>query len=259
MGQCSSGPSTLVRVTVTSGTRSVDLVLPGAVPVAELVPEMARCVGLLDPAGVHAGHRLVTAGGRELAREAGLLGQGVEDGGLLTVVPGLHPEPPHAYDDLVEAMADVVERDLWHWTPESGRAATVGAAGVLVSLGAGALVLQRGSATAAAAAGTVALLLLVGGVVLSRARHRPRAAVVVASLGSAYAALAGLLLVGVWALPAMPVVGAGAGALVAGLVSAVALGEGRALLLAPTVVGAVLLTTCLVAQAVSVDPAVALT
>ena len=33
--------SGLVRVTVASGTRRVDLVLPGAVPVAELVPELA--------------------------------------------------------------------------------------------------------------------------------------------------------------------------------------------------------------------------
>ncbi|MFC6345025.1 EsaB/YukD family protein [Nocardioides hankookensis] len=41
--------SGLVRVTVASGTRRVDLVLPGAVPVAELVRELARSVGLLDP------------------------------------------------------------------------------------------------------------------------------------------------------------------------------------------------------------------
>ena len=53
MSQAPVGTSGLVRVTVTSGTRRVDLVLPGAVPVAELVPELARSVGLLDAA-----HRL---------------------------------------------------------------------------------------------------------------------------------------------------------------------------------------------------------
>ena len=53
--------SGLVRVTVASGTRRVDLVLPGSVPVAELVPELARSVGLLDPATVYGGYRLVTA------------------------------------------------------------------------------------------------------------------------------------------------------------------------------------------------------
>ena len=38
----------LVRVTVISASRRVDLVLPGAICVAELVPELARSVGLLD-------------------------------------------------------------------------------------------------------------------------------------------------------------------------------------------------------------------
>ncbi|TWH02544.1 type VII secretion system (Wss) protein YukD, partial [Nocardioides sp. J9] len=66
MTQAGRAPGTvasgLVRVTVTSGTRRVDLVLPGAVPVAELLPELARSVGLLDPATVHGGYRVVTAG-----------------------------------------------------------------------------------------------------------------------------------------------------------------------------------------------------
>ena len=63
-----SGPSSLVRVTVASGSRRVDLVLPGAVPVAELVPELARSVGLLDGATVYGGYHLVTAEGRALGR-----------------------------------------------------------------------------------------------------------------------------------------------------------------------------------------------
>ena len=53
-----SPTSGLVRVTVASGTRRVDLVLPGAVPVAELVPELARSVGLLDATTVYGGYRL---------------------------------------------------------------------------------------------------------------------------------------------------------------------------------------------------------
>lgn len=248
-----------MRVTVTSGTRRVDLVLPGALPVAELVPELARSVGLLDPAAVHAGHRLVTAGGRELAGDVGLLGQGVEDGGLLTVVSGLHPEPPCVYDDVVEAMADAVERDRGCWTPASGCTAALGAAGLVLAIGAAALLLQRDSELAAATAGPVAVLLLAGAIVLSRARHEWRAAVVVAWMGSAYAAVAGLLLVGDGPWPALPAAGAGAGALIAGLVSLLGLKEGRALLMAPTVVGAVFLTACPLAAALSLDPAGVLT
>ena len=48
MSQAPVSTSGLVRVTIASGTRRVDLVLPGAVPVAELVPELARSVGQLD-------------------------------------------------------------------------------------------------------------------------------------------------------------------------------------------------------------------
>ena len=46
MSQGSSVASGLVRVTIASGSRRVDLVLPGSIPVAELVPELARSVGL---------------------------------------------------------------------------------------------------------------------------------------------------------------------------------------------------------------------
>ncbi|MFB9764466.1 EsaB/YukD family protein, partial [Nocardioides kongjuensis] len=103
--------SGLVRVTVTSGTRRVDLVLPGAIPVAELLPELARSVGLLDPATVHGGYRVGTSEGRRLALDTGLTLQGIEDGGLLTVTAGVDDPAPRVYDDVVEAMTDVVERD----------------------------------------------------------------------------------------------------------------------------------------------------
>ena len=56
---------------------------------AELVPELARSVGLLDAATVYGGYRVVTAEGRELAGESGLITQGIADGGLLTVTAGV--------------------------------------------------------------------------------------------------------------------------------------------------------------------------
>src|SRR5690242_16591078 len=77
MTQSSVSTSGLVRVTVASGTRRVDLVLPGAVPVAELVPELARSVGLLDSGTVYGGYRVVTSDGRRLSHESGLTLQGV--------------------------------------------------------------------------------------------------------------------------------------------------------------------------------------
>ena len=70
MSQGSSVASGLVRVTIASGSRRVDLVLPGSIPVAELVPELARSVGLLDASTVYGGYRLVTQEGRILVNNA---------------------------------------------------------------------------------------------------------------------------------------------------------------------------------------------
>ena len=190
-GAAASG---LVRVTVASGTRRVDLVLPGAVPVAELVPELARSVGLLDATTVYGGYRLVTVDGRELSSDAGLTIQGVEDGGVITVTAGVSDPSPRVYDDVVEAMADVVERDLKPWSPETGRRTALSAAGLLMALGAFALLIQHESTVAVAAAALVALALVVGAIVLSRGQDEPDAAVAVAWMGTGYAAVAGLML-----------------------------------------------------------------
>lgn len=251
--------SGLVRVTVASGSRRVDLVLPGAVPVAELVPELARSVGLLDPGTVYGGYRLVTADGRELATDAGLVTQGVEDGGLITVAAGVDDEPPRVYDDVVEAMTDIVEHDLKPWSPAAGRRTALWAAGLFMALGAVALLIQRDSTLAGAAAVVVASALVVGAIVLSRAQQEPVAAVAVAWMGTLYAAVAGLMLVTDGEFFGPPVAAAGGAALGAGLVCLVGLGQGRTLVLPTVVAGAVFLFTGMLMQAADFDPAVVLT
>ena len=255
MSQAPAGASGLVRVTVASGTRRVDLVLPAAVPVAELVPELARSVGLLDPTTVHGGYHLVTPEGRRLEGDAGLTMQGVEDGGVLTVTAGVDDAPRRVYDDVVEAMADVVERDLRPWRPEAGRRTALGAGVLLLGLGAVALLLQDGDAVAAVAAVAVAVVLGAGGVVLSRAQEEPEAAVTVAWMSVVYAVVAGLLLVPEGAsLFGVPVAAAGGAALVAGSVALVGIDDGRTLLLPAVVLGAVGLTGGLLMDAVAFRP-----
>jgi type VII secretion integral membrane protein EccD len=259
MSQAPTGASGLVRVTVTSGTRRVDLVLPGAVPVAELVPELARSVGLLDAVTVYGGYRLVTQDGRALTTDSGLTIQGIEDGGVITVAAGVDEEPPRVYDDVVEAMTDVVERDLRPWDAAAGRRTALWAAVLLLLVGAGSLLLQHGSDVAAAAAVVVAVVLVLGALVLSRTQGEGDAAVTVALMGCVYAAVAGLMLA--WDTPffGAPVATAGGGALVAGLLATLGLADGRTLLMPPVVVGAVLLATGLVMQASTFDPALVLT
>jgi type VII secretion integral membrane protein EccD len=259
MSQAPTASSGLVRVTVTSGTRRVDLVLPGAVPVAELVPELARSVGLLDSSTVYGGYRLLTSEGRRLAPDSGLTLQGVEDGGTLTVTAGIDEDPPRVYDDVVEAMTDVVERDLKPWQPASGRRAALTAAALLMALGAVALLIQDGQQLAAVAAATVSFALVAGAIVLSRAEREAEAAVAVAWMAAGYAAVAGLMLAPEGPLFDYPVACAGAGALIAGVVCLVGLGEGRTLVLPPVVVGAVFLAVGLLLHATDLRAAVVLT
>jgi type VII secretion integral membrane protein EccD len=235
MSQAQVGTSGLVRVTVASGRRRVDLVLPSAVPVAELVPELARSVGLLDAATVHGGYRVVTHDGRMLAHDAGLMIQGVEDGGLLTVSAGVDDDPPRVYDDVVEAMTDVVERELKPWEPAAGRRTALGAAALLLGVGAWSLLIQSDSLLAGVGAAVIALVLGAGAVVLSRVQHERQAAVVVGLLGAAYGGVAGYLAAVEWDVPVLTAVGLGV--LAVALVVVVGLEDGRPLLAAPVLLG----------------------
>ncbi len=229
----------LVRVTVVGGERRTDLALPGTVPVAELLPELARALGMLDPRSVHAGYRLMTADGRTLGAEAGLTFQGVEDGAVLTVASGVDDEPPRVYDDIVEAMADMVERDLRPWEPAAGRRTALVAAALLLSLGALALGLQRVSLVAAATAAIVSLLLVVAAWVLARVRAEHEVAVVLAWTSVLYGAVAGTTAMPVGELLGPPIAVGGAAALLTGGLALAGLTVHRTALIPAVAVGAV--------------------
>ena len=255
----SDGPASgRVRLTVVSGSRRADLVVPGTVPVAELVPDLARSLGLVEATTVHGGYRLVTSEGRELGGDTGLLGQGVTDGGLLAVTARVDEAPPRVYDDVVEAVTDVIERELAPRGPASGRRTATTAAGLFLGLGVVALLSRPGSTRSGVAAIAVALGLVGAALIQSRLRHEPGAAVAVAWLGAAYAAVAGLLLAD-RAASGLPVAAAGAGALLTGLAGLAALEAGRALMAPPAVAGTVLVVAGLVVRGTAWQPAVVLT
>jgi type VII secretion integral membrane protein EccD len=248
-------PVVLLRVTVTSGSRRVDLLLPGSVPVAELLPELARSVGLLDAGRAHGGFRLVTAAGRVLSPADALERQGVEDGAFLAVCAAADEAPSRVHDDVAEALAEAVGTDLRLWPPEAGRRAGLGAATLSMVLGAIAL-LTLGDGLAAGAVG-LAGGLLAAAVLLSRIRHEREAAVALAWTSTAYAAAAGVLLAP-GALLGPPLAGAGAGAVAVGLLAIAGLESGRALMVPPVTVGVVALGTGLLVEVTGVDEAVVL-
>lgn len=235
----------VLRVSVVGERTRVDLVVPSAVTVADLLPDLVRRVGGGDPP--ESPVRLALLGGPPLEGGSGLADQGVEDGALLTLLPPVAHAPP-VHDDLAHLVAEVVEAvprpgaDVARWT-------ALGLGGLLTVLGAGGAVLLGAPAGAWAAAAT--------GVVLLTAAHLPPARRS-AGRGSPVAAAATWLAVlqaGVAGL-AVGLVGVGAAWLVVGAVAATSRGRAGPVLAVP-VAGAVLLASGLVDRLTSLpEPAV---
>jgi hypothetical protein len=145
----------LLRVTAVAGGRRSDLAVPGGVAVADLVPDLARAVGLLDPAAAYAGYRL-HAHGRRLRPDQGLREQGVADGALLAVTAGADIALPAVHDDLSVATAEVVDR-LPRWGAADTRRTTLAAGLAALALAGTAL----GGVPVPGAAAAVALVIIV--------------------------------------------------------------------------------------------------
>jgi type VII secretion integral membrane protein EccD len=248
-------PGTLVRISAVAGDRRVDLALPGGVAVAELLPEIARQVGVLDRETVHGGYRLVAQDGRVLSDEVGLIAQSIDDGHVLSVTVGADDPAPRVYDDIVEAMSDAVEKDVRPWEPASGRRTALVAAVLVLGLGALSLGLQRPGAIAGGAAGAIAVVLIASSLVLARLREEHETAVVLAWTAVLYAATAGLTAAPAGPLLKVPAALAGAGALVVGLIAVLGLVRHRTALVPAVSVGAVFAITSTVLSQLDVRPA----
>lgn len=247
-----------VRVSVTGGRRRVDLVLPGATPVGELVPELAHGTGLLDHATAHLGAHLATSEGAVLAGSQGLRVQGVRDGAVLAVAVGAAEPHVPLYDDVGDAVADVVEHELACWSRTTRRATTHVVAGLALGLGAVALVASRGVAPplpSGLGALVVALLLLLTGALLSRVGHDLAGSVVSSLGGVGYAAVAGVLLTAGDGSLVDAAPGGAVGAVLAGLLALAALDAGRLLMLAPVLAGSAVLGLALATRLTGVGAA----
>jgi hypothetical protein len=252
-------PPAHVRISVTSHTRRIDLVLPGHVPVAELVPELARSVGLLEPDTAYAGYRLMLGCGRTLRTDRGLVAQGAMDGDVITVVAAVDDRPPTRYDDAAEAMAHIIERDLEPLDAEAGERLSLWSAVLLLLVGVCALSLCHGSRQAGALGALTSLVLVAGAVWLSRARAERVAAAVVAVMGCLYAMVGALSWTWAQQDPGGSVAVVGCAALAAGLIAALGLAGGRVLLFPVVVVGAVCLATGVLMRFPVLDPAALVT
>jgi len=214
-----SATRALIRLSVQSEGRRLDIGIPAQVPVIEFLPGFARSLGVLDPSMTYAGYALHRADGTVLDVSAGVAAQGVEDGEVLTLVRGGLVAQPRVYDDIVEAVIDATAQQNRPWTPKDNArtALTVsltllGVCAVLLlaagpSLGFGALMAGGGAVALLAVAAVVARLGQ-----LEAGQGLGMAAAVFAGLAGYLAVPAGLDLWG-W-----PLAAAGAGAfLVAGI------------------------------------------
>jgi len=183
----------LVRLSVSAGERTTDLVLPSRLPLAEILPEVASLVGSLDAYEAYGGYALVGSDGRALDLDSSFLAQGVHDGAVLTLVTGAEAEEKKVYDDVVEAVADSVEGIGAGWTEQNSRMTTLAISGLLLLLGALALFLQRDTGIIVTVVATVAVVLLVlAGAVFSRVRSDDAAAGIVLIAAGLYAVVAAL-------------------------------------------------------------------
>jgi type VII secretion integral membrane protein EccD len=232
----------LVRLSVIAGSRRLDLTVPAILPVAELLPEIARDLGALTSENAYGGFRLVRHDGRTVDADRNLQAQGVEDGAILTLVIGADVAEPRVYDDVVEAVADVIESEFQPWSAR--RSALVGQAAATAFLTAAAVVLaldRSDHVLVSVAAGIAAAVVLTAAVVLSRRRRESApAGLLLTGAAAALAAVAGYRALAHGAWSGTPLALAGLGVLLVGAIGYLAIADRRELLLSPVAGGAVI-------------------
>uniref|UniRef100_UPI00356B42DB EsaB/YukD family protein n=1 Tax=Nocardioides sp. TaxID=35761 RepID=UPI00356B42DB len=247
-------------LTAVSPDGRADLEVPGSVPLAELIPGLARACGALDLDTAHVGYRVGTSSGVELSADDSLRSQGVRDGAVLSIGP-VEAAPPPVYDDVVEAMLAIGDQDLVPWSPTDALAVSAAAAGLSLVLGAAALLTQAQSLWAGVFACILAALLVAAAVLLSRVADQPGLGVGVGWLGCGYA-FVGALMLGLRAgqpFWGVPLACAGAASLVAAAICVVGLDERRVLVLPPLALGVVGVIASAGASRLEAQPGLVLT
>ncbi|MGO1411242.1 type VII secretion integral membrane protein EccD [Microbacterium sp.] len=237
-------PAQLLRLSVQWESQRIDVSVPGGVPLAEVLPSLARRLRVFDNISASSGFRLVQADGTALDGDRTLGSQNVQDGDLLVLEQGTTASSAKRYDDLVEAVADVVEKDAPAWSAQNSVTTATVVSSVLLLLGLVPAVWSwagTGTIVTPAGAGAAAVVLMTCAIVMDRTRAPQQAAMALAVVSSVYAGVAGYTAMpsnGAWA--AALLLGAGA-MLVFGIVTMLALKRLREYGLVPVVLGGVLL------------------
>jgi hypothetical protein len=110
-------PTTYSRVTVVNGVRRVDLALPSALPLSEVMPQLLGYCAPDSPPDKPAGWTLVRLGGGALNLSSTLADSGITDGDVLelrTTYDTIHP----AYvEDVRDVLEDTMDEAARRWEP----------------------------------------------------------------------------------------------------------------------------------------------
>lgn len=216
MTQSSATPMSLVRVSIISEDRRLDVGVPSRVPLVEMIPGFARSLGVLDPTLVHGGYALLRADGGQLDPSLSVTAQSVHDGDVLTLSRGGLLAEPRVYDDVTEAVIDATGEQHQPWSSlDSARTALAVSLTFLALCAVLLFSVGGGVGLGAVLAGGAGAVLLIAAAVLSRlgqaeAGHAFGFAAVV------YAALGGFLAVDADLSWGWPLAAAGGAAIVTG-------------------------------------------
>ncbi|MGO3146145.1 MAG: type VII secretion integral membrane protein EccD [Leucobacter sp.] len=246
----------IVRISVVHQERRVDLAIPGRLPLIEVLPGIARGLGVLDPTILHGGYLLTRANGTELEPSRGALAQGIDQGEILTLALGGNIKAPKQYDDLVEAVIDATSAHHIAWKPEDAARTATAISLTFLALSAILLALQpRTGLTPALISGAGAAVLLTLAASLSRLRQHD-AGIAFGIAAAVFAALSGYLFVPpsetLWGYP---LAAAGAGAILAGGIAMLTVKKPVELLSLPIAFGIIVALPASIVGLTSVAPA----
>ena len=155
----------LIPLTITYGVDRSDVTLPQSIPLVELLPGMVETVGAFTDQPTNDGFAVRTASGRLLDQSKSLSAQGVRAGAALTLEPLGEGAADMVYDDLTEAVGQVVERVSTPWTRDDARTFAALSAAALIFVAAVLLATTPQDAISSMQSGNVAFFNYVYGAI----------------------------------------------------------------------------------------------
>jgi type VII secretion integral membrane protein EccD len=127
-------PTAYSRVTVVNGARRVDLALPSALPLAELMPQLLGYCAPDSPPDRPVGWVLAPLGGGPLSLSGTLAECGVADGDVLELRTAYDSVHPAHVEDVRDLLEDTMDEAAQQWRPRATVSFALATAGVGLTL-----------------------------------------------------------------------------------------------------------------------------